>query len=663
MISTSNSEKWQKTIQGIEAAQKELSSGELSAFQALKELYSNGNFEAGGTGGNIKILKNSLSSHNKNRLLKAHLTNFVALCEQHFTNKSVSFEQSRPQVPQPAPPPEIKPQTQPASSATVSPTFGGIPSEDMAKWQKAVQGIEAEQKLLSPNELYAFESLKELFNKGNFESGESLALIRIIKEALPSHGKHRLLQKVHLPSFIYLCEKYFNGGVRTVITPPAVSTETQHEAPAFKPPVFKPPVINEPPKRSETKPLETNTSETRARAPETFEPRQRMGMEKSKGNNKQIILIVAALALLIGGWQLYQNWNKFFGKPKEIIIDESTLMFDSTGVNKQLTATILPEDISEKNKKITWHSSDALVSVVNENGVVTAVGNGDAHILAYTVNGLSDTCYVTVCDFIDPDNIKIDTTALSLNVKETRKLTAFVIPEEATNKSIWWFSDNSAVATVDSTGLVTAIAEGNTLIWAYTVNGFSDTCLVMVYHFIDATGVNLDRKTLSLKEKATEKLASTVSPEDATNKNVFWLSDKPAIATVDSTGLVTAVAKGDALIVAYLFNGFSDTCRVAVGDDVLQQQQQVVRNTDTSGTISVYGGTYTGEIKNGQPHGMGTIRYNSRTIIDSRDTKKRYAEAGQSVIGQFRDGRLLQGKLFDSRGNQIETIIIGGGVY
>lgn len=79
----------------------------------------------------------------------------------------------------------------------------------------------------------------------------------------------------------------------------------------------------------------------------------------------------------------------------------------------------------------------------------------------------------------------------------------------------------------------------------------------------------------------------------------------------------------------------------------------------TSGTVSVTGGSYTGELKDGKPHGMGTIKYNSSTLIDSRDAKQRRAEAGQYITGEFYNGRLVQGKLYDKSDNQLENIILG----
>ena len=80
----------------------------------------------------------------------------------------------------------------------------------------------------------------------------------------------------------------------------------------------------------------------------------------------------------------------------------------------------------------------------------------------------------------------------------------------------------------------------------------------------------------------------------------------------------------------------------------------------TKATVSVKGGSYIGQVKNEkQPHGQGTLTYNSRTRISMRDMKERYAEAGQYIIGEFYEGELVQGKLFDKDNEPIESIILG----
>ena len=84
MIPEQDLQKWQQAIKGIETAQSVLTPEELSAFQILTELMKSGNLEADESESYIKIMKNALSQHSKNRLLKAHLTNFVTLSEQYL---------------------------------------------------------------------------------------------------------------------------------------------------------------------------------------------------------------------------------------------------------------------------------------------------------------------------------------------------------------------------------------------------------------------------------------------------------------------------------------------------------------------------------------------------------------------------------------------------
>jgi len=177
---------------------------------------------------------------------------------------------------------------------------------------------------------------------------------------------------------------------------------------------------------------------------------------------------------------------------------------------------------------------------------------------------------------------------------------------------------------------------------------------VIISNSISTTSITLVPTALSLKKGESKPLKETVYPKDATNKEVSWESSDETIITVNSTGMVTAVAeKGTATITVKTQDGGKTAqCKVTIGIP-----------PPPYCTIPVPCGTYKGECKYGQPDGMGTVRYNCRTLICPSDPKKRYAEAGQYIVGQFRNGSLLQGKLFDSSGNQIETIICGGGAY
>lgn len=68
---------------------------------------------------------------------------------------------------------------------------------------------------------------------------------------------------------------------------------------------------------------------------------------------------------------------------------------------------------------------------------------------------------------------------------------------------------------------------------------------------------------------------------------------------------------------------------------------------------------FSGPVKNGKPNGMGTMRFTSSHVIDSRDSKGRVAEAGDYVTGEWKDGKLVQGRWFGSDGNVKGSLMIG----
>ena len=230
-----------------------------------------------------------------------------------------------------------------------------------------------------------------------------------------------------------------------------------------------------------------------------------------------------------------------------------------------LTATVTPSTTT--NKAVTWKSSDETIATVS-NGVVTAHKVGTADITATTTDGsnLSATCKVTVVATA-ATGISLNKTTASLKANETVTLTATVTPSTATNKSVIWSSSNTSVATVSSTGVVTAKAVGTATITATTTDGSNKTatCQVTVVE-TPATGISLNKTTASLKATETVTLTATIKPSTATNKNVTWKSSNTSVATVSSTGVVTAKAVGTATITATTADGsnLSATCKVTV---------------------------------------------------------------------------------------------------
>ncbi len=230
-------------------------------------------------------------------------------------------------------------------------------------------------------------------------------------------------------------------------------------------------------------------------------------------------------------------------KPEKIELSHETLSLEK-GESVTIMATVMPEDATDKT--VSWTSSDEAVATVDAEGKVTAVALGEATITA-TCGEVSTYCTVTVVA-TPAESITISQETATLKVGETVELTATVMPENATDKTVLWTSSNEAVATVNAEGKVTAIALGEANITA-KCGEVSTYCTVTVVA-TPAESITISRETATLKVGETVELTANVLPEDATDKTVSWTSNDEAVATVDAEGKVTAVALGEATITA-----------------------------------------------------------------------------------------------------------------
>ncbi len=232
-----------------------------------------------------------------------------------------------------------------------------------------------------------------------------------------------------------------------------------------------------------------------------------------------------------------------------------------------LVATVKPSNAT--NPTVTWSSNNTAIATVDNKGTVTAIKAGKATITVTTEDGgKTATCVVTVTEAaVAVTGVKLDINTKSLVKGTSFTLTATVEPSNATNTNVTWSSNNKTVATVDNTGKVTALKEGTATITVTTEDGGKTaTCVVTVTEAaVAVTGVKLDISTKSLVKGTSFTLTATIEPSNATNTNVTWSSNKPAVATVDNTGKVTGVAVGKATItVTTEDGGKTATCEVTV---------------------------------------------------------------------------------------------------
>ena len=263
--------------------------------------------------------------------------------------------------------------------------------------------------------------------------------------------------------------------------------------------------------------------------------------------------------------------NSVIYKVTKVELNKTELILNVDS-DETLTATLEPDEAT--NKAVEWKSDDTSVATVDTSGKVTAVAQGNTTITATAADGSGEkaTCSVTVnaAATVPVESVSLDKTSLELTEGGTGTLTATITPNNASNKSVTWSSDNENVATVDN-GVVSAVSEGTATITVTTEDGDKTaTCEVTVTAAtVPVTGVTLSQTQASLYSNRTPNtltLTATVAPDNATNQAVTWTSSDSAVATVDQNGVVTAVAPGTAVITATAADGSgaSATCTVTV---------------------------------------------------------------------------------------------------
>ena len=249
----------------------------------------------------------------------------------------------------------------------------------------------------------------------------------------------------------------------------------------------------------------------------------------------------------------------------QIGLDASTEIVE--GTEKTLVAKISPDNAD--NKTLTWSSSNPSVAVVDYHGTVSTKKVGTAVITAKATDGsgVVGSCNLKVkAKPVKATGIVL-TAEMTIQAGSSAKLTAQVLPNEATNKSVTWISDDESIATVDASGRVFGRKAGETYVVAAVTESIEDSdsddpenwIYEICYITVKPKPVpKLNKKAVSVTIGKSYKL----SLKSAKGK-VTWKSKSPSIATVTSSGVVKGKKPGKATIVAKCGNK-SYTCTVTV---------------------------------------------------------------------------------------------------
>ena len=248
-----------------------------------------------------------------------------------------------------------------------------------------------------------------------------------------------------------------------------------------------------------------------------------------------------------------KKYNFDPSKVSSVTLDES-YFYLGKGNTGTLTAVIFPETAANKN--VTWEvDHNTIVEITNteatgdgSRATLKGLENGTATVTVKTDDGNKTAeCEIEVGTPVK--KISFSDRRFDLGVGKTRQLQWTIEPEDAGNKDVTFRSDDESIASVDTTGLVTAKAKGKTNITVTTRDGEKRaTCEVNVVENVEVTNLYLDKESVLLAPGESEELTVEVVPENATDKEVTWSVERSSIAKVEDQGngkaTVTAVAEG-----------------------------------------------------------------------------------------------------------------------
>lgn len=234
------------------------------------------------------------------------------------------------------------------------------------------------------------------------------------------------------------------------------------------------------------------------------------------------------------------------------------------GEDVQLNVIMTPSNA--KPEEMAWASSDSSVAKVSSTGLVKTLKPGKVTIKVTSKSGqLTATSELTVSAVL-VQSISISGT-YSIIKGTTAKIVYSVSPSNATDKTVLFSSSNASIASVDASGNVSGLAEGESTITLSSKDGNATSKIVVKITPVRVVSITLNKTALSLLPGTSESLKATVLPANAGDKSISWKSSNSAIVTVDKDGLVRSISTGQATVTSTTVDGgFTAEATVQVGN-------------------------------------------------------------------------------------------------
>ncbi|HJC32643.1 MAG TPA: Ig-like domain-containing protein [Candidatus Anaerobutyricum faecale] len=254
-----------------------------------------------------------------------------------------------------------------------------------------------------------------------------------------------------------------------------------------------------------------------------------------------------------------------YGKELSVSEPEITVGNGKTG---KITPVISPANAKDT---FTYTSSNTSVATVDSSGTVTGRSGGTAVITVKSTGGLTAECTVTVTD------ISLQSTA-TVNINKTAKISPTTKPTDLAQK-ITWNSLDDSIVTVDDSGTITGVSPGTAKVQAVNEQGVTAVCTVTVTGY--ATDMQLDRTSIYMELGTTDKILTTLTPENATD-TMKYSSSSSGVVSVDAEGVLTAKAVGSAQITVTTTGGLTRYCSVVVSEKRIPAEDLQLSDSEVS---------------------------------------------------------------------------------
>ena len=212
-------------------------------------------------------------------------------------------------------------------------------------------------------------------------------------------------------------------------------------------------------------------------------------------------------------------------------------------------ATVLPEDVANVHKKVTFESSDDGILTFSREGQFTASQPGECVLTVRSKQSPEVTQQYHVLVTQPVKKVVITAESKYVAVGKTLQLAAEITPENATIQSVVWSSRNPKAATVDENGLVTGVARGEALIEAKTADGSNITAQYYLGVTQDVTEISIKEEEVIVQTKrSAPQLHVTLLPQNASNRKVTWNSSDESVATVNAYGSIAGKKAGECIV-------------------------------------------------------------------------------------------------------------------